>query len=160
MRASRPSGHSVGMADDDTAARGQGRSGHRSVPHTADVRIEAWGASRERCLVEAVLGMVEGFADVSGARPTGEARLRLAEGSDEELLTALLDEVVFRLEVYGEVPVGVVAEASDGGLDVRMAVARLGAVEVTGAAPKGVSWGDLHIGPGPDGWSCAVTVDV
>ncbi|WP_409475055.1 archease [Streptomyces sp. HC307] len=148
------------MAEDAAAAHGQGRSGHRSVPHTADVRIEAWGASRERCLVEAVLGMVEGFADVSGARPTGEARLRLAEGSDEDLLTTLLDEVIFRLEVYGEVPVGVAAEASDGGLDVRMAVAHLGAVEVTGAAPKGVSWGDLHIGPGPSGWSCAVTVDV
>ncbi|WP_155059163.1 archease [Streptomyces blattellae] len=150
----------VGDMGDDITARRRGVSGHRLVPHTADVRVEAWGESRERCLVEAVTGMVEGFADVSGTRPTGVARLRLAEGTPEDLLTTLLDEVVFRLEVHGQVPVDVEAEAFDEGLDVRMAVADLGVVEVVGAAPKGIAWENLRIEPGPYGWSCAVTIDV
>ena len=150
----------VGDPDDDIQTRRSGGSGHRAVPHTADVRIEAWGASRERCLVEAALGMVECFADVTAVRPTSMERVRLAENSDEELLTALLDEVVFRLDVDGRVPVDLEADTTDGDLDVRLALAELGEVEVTGATPKGVSWHGLHIGPDSYGWSCAVTVDV
>ncbi len=130
------------------------------MPHTADVRIEAWGASRERCLVEAALGMVECFADVTGVRPTSVERVRLTEESDEELLTALLDEVVYRLDVDGRVPVDLEADATAGDLDVRLALAELADVEVTGGTPKGISWHGLHFGPDPYGWSCAVTVDV
>jgi len=40
--------------------------GHRSVPHTADLRIEAWGPTREDSIAEAVRGLVESFADISG----------------------------------------------------------------------------------------------
>ncbi|GAA4083762.1 archease [Streptomyces shaanxiensis] len=150
----------VGDTDDDIETRRSGGSGHRAVPHTADVRIEAWGVSRERCLVEAALGMVECFADLTAVRPTSVERVRFAEESDEDLLTALLDEVVFRLDVDGQVPVDLEADTTDGDLDVRLALADLADVEVTGATPKGVSWHGLHIGPGPYGWSCEVTVDV
>ncbi|WP_031482240.1 archease [Streptomyces bicolor] len=150
----------VGDPDDDIQTRRSGGSGHRAVPHTADVRIEAWAVSRERCLVEAALGMVECFADVTAVRPTSVERVRFVEDSDEDLLTALLDEVVFRLDVDGRVPVDLEADTTDGDLDVRLALADLADVEVTGATPKGISWHGLHIGPGPYGWSCAVTVDV
>ncbi|HEV8559398.1 MAG TPA: archease [Actinophytocola sp.] len=37
--------------------------GHRAVPHTADIRIEAWAPTREACLGEAVAALVESFAD-------------------------------------------------------------------------------------------------
>jgi SHS2 domain-containing protein len=150
----------VGESGDVGASRRHGESGYRLVPHTADVRIEAWGASRECCLTEAVLGMVGCFADVSAVRPTAVLRVRFAEGSSDDLLAALLDEVVYRLEVHAQVPVDVEAAAAGGGLDVRLAVAALADVEIIGAAPKGVSWHELRIGPDAYGWSCAVTVDV
>lgn len=147
----------------DTGDYGQARrpdeSGHRAVAQEDDVRIEAWAASREHCLAEAVAAMVECFADVSGVRPTGVGRIRLGEASDDDLLAALLDEVLYRLEEYGQVPVDVEADAAEGGLDVRLAVAGLSDVRLTGAAPTSVTWEDLRIGPGPCGWSCAVTVD-
>jgi SHS2 domain-containing protein len=149
----------LGDTGDDRQARERGESGHRAVPHTADIRIEAWASSRERCLAEAVLAMVECFADVTGVRPTAVDRVRLAEGCDEDLLASLLDEVIFRLEVHGQVPVDVEADEDDGGLDVRLAVAGLAEVEITGAAPKAVAWHELRIGPDAYGWSCAVTVD-
>ncbi|MFI8191851.1 archease [Streptomyces sp. NPDC085946] len=149
----------VGDTGDDGRVRRPGGSGHRAVPHTADIRIEAWAGSREHCLAEAVLGMVECFADLSGVRPTAVDRVRLAEASDDDLLAALLDEVIYRLEVHGQVPVDVEADEADGDLDVRLAVARLADVEITGAVPKAVAWNELRIGPGPYGWSCAVTID-
>ncbi|MFJ8109301.1 archease [Streptomyces sp. NPDC096132] len=150
----------VGDMDDDRQARRQGESGHRRVPHTADIRIDAWGTSRERCLVEAALGMVECFADVTAVRPTAVERIQLADAADDDLLTALLDEVVYRLEVHGQVPVDLEAEATDDGVDVRLAVAGLTDVEIVGAVPKAVAWHELRMGPDPYGWSCAVTVDV
>ncbi|MFD5714251.1 protein archease [Streptomyces pharetrae CZA14] len=150
----------VGDTDDDIAVRRRGSSGHRACGHTADVRIEAWGADRESCLLEAVRGLVECFADVSGARSAGVARVRLPDEGDEELLAALLDEVVYRLEVRGEVPVEVAARAADGGLDVRFTMAALDGVEITGAVPKAVAWHELRIRPDAYGWSCAVTIDV
>lgn len=153
----------LGMAgdmDNDRQVRRPGECGHRAVPHTADMRIEAWGASREQCLVEAVLGMVECFADLSGVRASAVRQMRVDEGSDDDLLAALLDEVIFRLEVHGEVPLDVEAETDDGGLDLRMAVTDVRSVPITGAVPKAVSWNELHLAPDPYGWSCAVTVDV
>ncbi|MFI2433259.1 archease [Streptomyces sp. NPDC018693] len=149
----------VGETGDERAARRQGENGHRAVPHTADLRIEAWGASREQCLGEAVLGMVECFADVSAAHPSAVERVRLPESDDDDLLAALLDEVIVGLEVRGRVPVDVEVEPADGDVEVRLAVAELADVEITGAAPKGVSWHGLRIGPDPYGWSCAVTID-
>ena len=37
-------------------------SGHRSVPHTADLRIEAWAPTRDGCNRQAALSTVESFA--------------------------------------------------------------------------------------------------
>lgn len=149
----------VGDTGDDGLTRGQGESGHRAVPHAADVRIEAWGASREDCLAEAVLGMVECFADVSRVRPTAVERLRVAGTGDDDLLAALLEEVAYRMEVYGRVPVDVEADAEDDELDVRLALAELADVRTTGPEPMEVSWHELHLAAGPYGWSCSVTID-
>ncbi|WP_149549120.1 archease [Streptomyces marokkonensis] len=149
----------VGDTGDYGQTRRPDESGHRAVAQEDEVHIEAWAASREHCLAEAVAAMVECFADVSGVRPTGVGRIRLDEASDDDLLAALLDEVLYRLEEYGQVPVDVEADEAEGGLDVRLAVAGLSDVRLTGAAPTSVTWEDLRIGPGPRGWSCAVTVD-
>ncbi|MEV7082460.1 archease [Streptomyces sp. NPDC093516] len=148
-----------GHTGDGGQVRQPGASGHRAVPHPGDIRIEAWAACREHCLAEAVLAMVECFADLSGVRPTAVDRVRLGEASDDDLLAALLDEVIYRLEAYGQVPVDVEADEADGGLDVRLAVTALADVEITGAVPRAVAWDHLRIGPDPYGWSCAVRVD-
>ncbi|MFE1248033.1 archease [Streptomyces sp. NPDC058741] len=139
--------------------REAGACGHRAVSRPGDIRIEACAACRERCLAEAVLGMVECFADLSGVRPTAVDRVRLGEASDDDLLATLLDEVTFRLEAYGQVPVDVGADEADGGLDVRLAVTGLADVEITGAVPTAGVWDRLRIGPDPYGWSCSVRVD-
>jgi SHS2 domain-containing protein len=140
--------------------RGPGR-GRRAVAHTADVRIEAWAPDREGCLAEAVPAMVETFADATGAGPGVEVAFDVPAGDDEDLLVAVLDEVIFRLETEGVLPVAAeVTAAPGGGLRVRWRVVDSDAVEPVGAVPKAVSLHGLRFGPDAAGWSCAVTLDV
>jgi SHS2 domain-containing protein len=149
-----------GGGDEDQPADVRGRRGHRLLPHTADLRLQAWAEDREQCLAEAVMGVVGHFASTAGVRAASVVAVRLT-GSGEELLAGLLDEVVFRLEVHGQVPVDVeVRTAAEGGVEARLAMAALADVAIVGAVPKGVSWHGLRIGPDGSGWSCLVTVDV
>lgn len=134
--------------------------GRHAVPHTADVRIEAWAPTREACIAEAVLGAVETFLDISDAHPTMSRTCELAADDDEDLLVAVLDEVVYLLDTAQEVPVDVEVDAVNGGVDVRLAMVDAGSLPRVGAVPKGVSWNDLRFARGPRGWSCSVTLDV
>jgi protein archease len=136
--------------------------GHRSVPHTADLRVEAWAPTREECLAEALRGLVDSFAVVAGGRVGHTARLHLTAGSDEDLLVAVVDEVIYRLDADGEIPISVaVRRAADGGIDLVVALTDVDAVEIVGAAPKAASLHDLRCAPDPAGrWSCSVTIDV
>ena len=138
------------------------RAGHRTVPHTADLRIEAWAPTREECLAEAVRGLVDSFAVVAGRPPSGRARRHMVARLDEDLLVAILDEVIYRLDTDGQIPVSVaVRRAPDGGVVVFFALVPVAEAEITGAVPKAASLHDLRFAPDAAGrWSCAVTVDV
>jgi len=137
-------------------------AGHRTVPHTADLRIEAWAPTREECLAEAVRGLVDSFAAVAGRRPRGHASRRVTARSDADLLVAILDEVIYRLDADDEIPVRVdVGPAPDGGIIVFLALVPVVEAEITGAVPKAASLHELRCAlDATGGWSCAVTVDV
>ncbi|MEU5790020.1 archease [Micromonospora purpureochromogenes] len=134
--------------------------GHRAVPHTADVRIEAWAPDREGCLAEAVAALVQTFVDTTGAHPDGETTVELPADRDEDLLVGILDEVIFRLETEGTVPLATEAQPSAGGLRVCWHTVGTDAVELVGAVPKAVSLHELRFAGTDSGWRCAVTVDV
>ena len=89
-------------------------SGHRTVPHTADLRIEAWASTRNGCIKEAVLGTIETFLDTSLAYAKRTRRCRLVEERDEELLFAVLEEVIYLLDTEGEAPVDIDLHDLDG----------------------------------------------
>lgn len=132
--------------------------GHRTVPHTADLIVEAWAPSREECLAEAVSGVVEGCVDTTGAVPVERRPFLLEAGSDEQVLVALLEEVVYVLDAFGEVPV---ATHLDPGLGSGwFDVVGLEALPETGSAPKGVARSGLVLDHDAEGWRCRVTVDV
>ena len=142
-------------------AAGAGQ-GHRAIPHAADLRIEAWAPTREACLAEAVRGLVDSFAVVAAARPRRTAERRFIAGSDGDLLVAVIDEVIYRLDADGEIPVTIAVRAApDGGVVLSMQLADAGEAEITGAAPKAATLHDLRCAPGPAGrWSCGITIDV
>ena len=136
--------------------------GHRTVPHTADLRVVAWGETREDCLAEAVLGMVESFAEMDGLSPRRTAIRHVTAPTDEDLLVAVLDEVIYGMDADDEIPVVLeVKQARDGGVDLVMAVTDITAIETVGAIPKAVSLHELACAADSSGcWQCSVTVDV
>lgn len=134
--------------------------GHKVVSHTADVRVEAWGPSREACFAEAVLGMVEAFVDTASMHPDSARHCRLEETDNEDLLVGVLDEVIYLLDTEEVVPVDVELEPDGTGIDVRFAVVDAEGATQVGAVPKGVSFHGLRFGPSAGGWSCSVVVDV
>ena len=135
-------------------------SGYRRVPHTADVRIEAWAPTREECIAEAVRGLVDGFAETVGVPASGIHEADLIEYTDERLLVAVLDEVIYLVDTTGEVPIDVIVEPTEDGAHLRLTTATLMAAEIIGAAPKAVSTNELRMEQTARGWSCAVTIDV
>jgi SHS2 domain-containing protein len=135
-------------------------SGHRTVPHTADLRIEAWAPTRDGCIRQAVLGVVESFLDTSLACPERTRVCRLTEERDDNLLVAVLDEVIYLLDTAGEAPVDLDMNGTDGGVDVTFSMADARTLDQVGAVPKAVSLNELHFSQGQKGWRCAVTLDV
>ncbi|MER5206019.1 archease [Streptomyces sp. NPDC002825] len=141
---------------DSAAARG----GYRGVPHTADLRVEAWAPTREECLAQAVRGVCASFLDVSGATVVRRREVDVRADRDEDVLVALLEEVVYRLDTDSEVPIDAELAPVDGGVRGVLWMADAGALPVTGAAPKAVTLHELAMTRGTDGWTCAVTLDV
>lgn len=132
------------------------------MPHTADLRIEAWGPTREDCIAEAVRGLVESFAHVSASGNQRASERHLTADSDADLVAAAVDEVIYCIDAEGQIPATVeVSRAADGGIDLRLRTVQASAAQIIGAAPKAAAMSGLTCAPDPSGqWSCAVTVDV
>lgn len=133
--------------------------GFRFLPHTADIRFESWGATREECLVQAACALVAAFADIPG---TALARTTSTEidGTDEQLLLAVLDEIIYRLDVEGTVPRAVDVLATPTGLALGLSEVDADQVRFTGATPKAISLHGFSFTHDDHGWRCTVTVDV
>jgi SHS2 domain-containing protein len=135
--------------------------GYRTVPHTADLRIEAWAESRDECVAEALHGLIASFADISDVRPARVLERPITAGSDTDLLASAADEVIYILDVEGEIPVSVQVRPAGAGIVVVLALARAELAEITGAVPKAVSFHGLRCQPDATGrWSASMTIDV
>jgi SHS2 domain-containing protein len=136
-------------------------SGHRTLPHTADVRLEAWAPSVAGCVEQAVAGLVSTFADLpASARPTGVVRAEVTGESPGDLLVAVLDEVIYRLDTENVLPVRSDVQLNETGSLVVFEVVDAASATLIGAVPKATSLHRLvfeHVG---DGWRCEVTVDI
>jgi len=146
---------------DEGSAADQSAKGHASLPHTADVRIEAWAPSAQECYEEAVAAFVDIFADVTGAS-SGQARpFHVGPGSPDLLLILLLDEVLLAVDVEALVPRAVHVEPPGrDGLDGVLTLVPVDEVAVIGPVAKGVSYDNLLFGPRDGRWQCRAIVDV
>ncbi len=134
-------------------------SGHRSVPHTPDLRIQARVPTRDGYITQAVLGRVASFLDTSLARPNHTLVWGLTAERDDDLLVSVLDEVICLLDTAGEAPVDIELQGAD---PVSTPHSRwpMPALPQVSAVPKAVSLNDLRLSHGQAGWRCAVTLDV
>lgn len=141
-----------------------GGRGHAVREHTADVLIEAWAPTRAACLEEALAAWVETFAEPSAGTPRRDGTVRLCwegAGADEDLLADLLEEAIARLDADGlVVTVARLGDRPDGSVTGELLAVPLDAVEVTGAAPKGVSRSGLELSRHDGGWAARAIIDV
>jgi SHS2 domain-containing protein len=135
--------------------------GHRVLPHTADVIVEAWGPTRTACLEETVRGVVGTFADVVDVCATREVPLEVNAALDEDMVVALLDNVCYLLDASDLVVIDVALEEDDdGSIEGMFFVAPVAAVQASGAPPKGISRSDLAFERTDSHWHCHVVIDV
>ena len=113
-------------------------------------------------MAEAVRGLVDSFAEIPAGRPGREAEVVLPAGTDEDLLVAALDEVIYRMDADGELPAAAqVRPGPGGGAELVLALLPVDAAEIVGAVPKAVSLHGLSCAPDESGrWTASVTVDV
>lgn len=137
-------------------------TGHRVLPHTADVLVEAWAPSRSACLEELVRGVVATFVDTGAVtQPAREIPVEVGAPRDDDVVIALLDDVCYLLDADGLVVVDIaLEEEDDGSFDGAFFVVPTDAVVPTGAAPKGASRSELRFAREGDLWRGRVIVDV
>ena len=135
-------------------------AGHRLAPHTADCIIEAWGPNRAACLTEALLALVEGFAEIGDARPTQVVPIGAVPGPAEDELVELLEQVIFDVDVLSVVPVRFhLGETEEGVIAGDMGVVpaerhgRGRAGTERGVIPRAVDGGREKEGGGAGSWS-------
>lgn len=135
--------------------------GHRTVSHTADVVLEAWGPDLASCYEEAVAALVGTYAEHSGADAVETRMARLPPEPDESLLVDLLEEVIFVLDTADAVPVRAeVSQSDDGGLNVVFALVRRDRLRGTGTVPKAIARSELDVHRDANGVRCRFLVDV
>ena len=134
------------------------------MPHTADLRIEAWAESCHECVAESLRGLVGSVADVRGVAATRTAERELTGDNPAELLASAAEEVIYILDTAGEFPVSVHVRPAGqpaAGIIVTLELASVSAVEFIGAVPKAVSFHELACEPDASGlWTASMTVDV
>jgi SHS2 domain-containing protein len=131
------------------------------LPHTADVIIEAWGPDLVACAEEAVAGLVEIFADPRDAVVIGDREVQVPAGRADDMLLAVLDEVVYAIDVADGIPIQATVQASgDGGLRAPLALADPASVEPAGTVPKAVSRSGFEVTQSPGRVLCRFLIDV
>jgi SHS2 domain-containing protein len=132
----------------------------RGPAHRADLRLEAWGPTREACIAEAVRALVDSFVRRTLPLPASKVSFEVIGSADPALLVAVLGEVITRIRTRHEVPIVTQVAATPGGVLLRCEVVDTGAVLPCGALPKGLSRHRARIAPSGKGWWCSVRVDV
>ncbi|MBF6278472.1 MULTISPECIES: archease [Nocardia] len=131
-------------------------AGHTSSMREAEIGLEAWAATCERCLVETVDALVDCF--VVGPRPCPSEVIEWTHmcHDPESLLGYLLEWVIYHRRVFARIPVVTSVEKASG-WDIRLETA-----DVSGRmddAPECVHVQAVDLRPEFGGWRCTVTLD-
>lgn len=124
--------------------------------------LEVEAADLAGCLAAAVEGVADALADVPADAPRRRAGVDVAGPEPDALLLGVLDEVVARLDIDGELGVTLLDPIVEGGrLRGSLDLVPLSAVEVTGMVPKAVTWHGLTLDQDSDGrWRGRVMLDL
>jgi SHS2 domain-containing protein len=134
-------------------------TGRRRAVHAADLRIEAWGPTREACISEAISALVGSFLGPALPPPSSTVCVEVAGSTDAELLQTVLRKVISWLGKRNQITAAADVEAVTTGLRLRCQMIDTGAVRPVASIPKGVSR-QVRCERRPGGWWCAARIDV
>ena len=128
----------------------------------SDLGLQVSGPDLASCLSAAVEGFAAALTELPVDAATRAEALALDEDTPDDLLVALIDELILRLDAEGELAVDLTVARADGGsLRGELVLCPVGDVEVHGVAPKAATWHEVRLGPDPDGgWTGAVMLDL
>ena len=137
-------------------------AGHELFEHTADVGVHAWGDSREQVFEQAGLAVMALICDPATVERREQIAVELEQPTDELLLAAWLNELIFLCEARRYVFAGFSVEQAGGG---RLRAGALGErVDTTRhRVHPGVKAATLHeltLAPSEHGWEGRVILDV
>lgn len=137
-------------------------SGHRLLPHTADMGIEAWAEQPEGLFVEAASGLKELLFGEVVIDCRREQAVRLEAQEQAELLVAWLNEILYQFEIGGLTPAAFRIEELG---DRHLVATILGDHFDPGSHPleheiKAVTYHQVILAKRPDTWYGRVYVDL
>jgi len=111
--------------------------------------------------VEALVALVEMFAELPDAPATSPLPLAAQPSTDEDVLISLLEDVIDTVDVLSVVPIRFhLAATEGGGMAGDMEVVPVGKVEIVGPVPKAVSYHGLSMVADPAGFRCRAVIGV
>ena len=138
---------------------------YRILPHPADGKFRAFGATREEAFANAALATASLMWDWWTIKPLRSIPV-MVEGRDlEQLLSKFLEEILYLHETKRFLLGGVEdLKIEDGGECFRLGAVLWGdeaggRYEIFGEV-KAVTYSEMKIEPGCDGWSIQVVVDM
>ena len=134
--------------------------GHRLLPHTADLIVEAWGPDDVTCAEEAARALIE-ICVAGDPDPDAGHWVSRVSGSERDLVRAVLDELLFALDTSVPAPVSVDVDRLDPSeVTIRLGLAARESVQATGAAPKAIVMMPSEQGGPEASWRCRFIIDV
>ncbi len=136
--------------------------GHATFDHTADVGLEAWGATTGEALAEAGMGL-QGIMLHAGSVRAGDSRtFRVSADDAAALVVAWLSELLYAFETDGWLSASFEVGVNDPG---RLVATARGETfderrHVLGVGVKAVSYHDLEVHCDADAVRVRVIVDV
>ncbi len=110
--------------------------------------------------MEAARGMVGSFADVPPDVSWVARECAVSGDDDGRLLAAVIEEIIYRMDVADVLPMDIAVAPEPGGVRVRFRMADSSTATQTGAVPKAVALHGLRLARDAHGWACRVTLDV
>ena len=141
-------------------ARKGKKGGFKVVPHTAEVAVEASGATWEEFFQAAGRGLLSLYAPAGAPGPTQRRGLKLTADSAEELLVAWLNELIYLVSGGKWLPSKITVKAAHPNeLTAELEGAPLEGMTLSREI-KAATFGGLHIKKTASGWSAVVILDV
>lgn len=139
-----------------------GKARFQELEHTADLAIRVWGQDLAELFANAAYGMFSLMVDVDKLGAEAEHKVSLAAGDKEALLVDWLSELLTlhdtHREAYREFDVHSIALDENG---ARLeATVRGSKVEQIKIVIKGVTYHDLKIEQGPEGYAATLVFDI